>query len=129
MAITTGSAQPRKMRVADEDSRRWNYHQDTKENSMRFLACAALMACIPGLARCAPQEVPANQGNTQGVEQPARSVPTHVLTHDQEGSFTQAEQGDFIEVRLQRIDAGTRSEEHTSELQSLMRISYAVFCL
>src|SRR3546814_10887725 len=27
----------------------------------------------------------------------------------------------------QRIDA--RSEEHTSELQSLMRISYAVFCL
>src|SRR3546814_8988781 len=28
-----------------------------------------------------------------------------------------------------RPDAGYRSEEHTSELQSLMRISYAVFCL
>src|SRR3546814_5476807 len=27
------------------------------------------------------------------------------------------------------IDAAIRSEEHTSELQSLMRISYAVFCL
>src|SRR3546814_4293542 len=27
------------------------------------------------------------------------------------------------------IGAGSRSEEHTSELQSLMRISYAVFCL
>src|SRR3546814_4406384 len=26
-------------------------------------------------------------------------------------------------------DYVTRSEEHTSELQSLMRISYAVFCL
>src|SRR3546814_8210887 len=26
-------------------------------------------------------------------------------------------------------DGGRRSEEHTSELQSLMRISYAVFCL
>src|SRR3546814_1985184 len=26
-------------------------------------------------------------------------------------------------------DDGLRSEEHTSELQSLMRISYAVFCL
>src|SRR3546814_3004594 len=26
-------------------------------------------------------------------------------------------------------DADSRSEEHTSELQSLMRISYAVFCL
>src|SRR3546814_10809713 len=28
-----------------------------------------------------------------------------------------------------RPGAGGRSEEHTSELQSLMRISYAVFCL
>src|SRR3546814_1150169 len=27
------------------------------------------------------------------------------------------------------IEPGERSEEHTSELQSLMRISYAVFCL
>src|SRR3546814_10473926 len=26
------------------------------------------------------------------------------------------------------VNAGLRSEEHTSELQSLMRISYAVFC-
>src|SRR3546814_2037350 len=29
----------------------------------------------------------------------------------------------------QRVAPSTRSEEHTSELQSLMRISYAVFCL
>src|SRR3546814_1530239 len=28
-----------------------------------------------------------------------------------------------------QVDASPRSEEHTSELQSLMRISYAVFCL
>src|SRR3546814_5188548 len=27
------------------------------------------------------------------------------------------------------VDLARRSEEHTSELQSLMRISYAVFCL
>src|SRR3546814_7815270 len=31
--------------------------------------------------------------------------------------------------RAQRRAAADRSEEHTSELQSLMRISYAVFCL
>src|SRR3546814_4359320 len=32
---------------------------------------------------------------------------------------------------IRRVDVvfGNRSEEHTSELQSLMRISYAVFCL
>src|SRR3546814_2939855 len=29
----------------------------------------------------------------------------------------------------ERVDQAGRSEEHTSELQSLMRISYAVFCL
>src|SRR3546814_1071613 len=36
------------------------------------------------------------------------------------------------EVRARLFDnqpADERSEEHTSELQSLMRISYAVFCL
>src|SRR3546814_9396871 len=42
----------------------------------------------------------------------------------------------FRETQLARVRAGQsvdikvdRSEEHTSELQSLMRISYAVFCL
>src|SRR3546814_9041175 len=40
-------------------------------------------------------------------------------------------QGTADEVRHnpQVIEAYLRSEEHTSELQSLMRISYAVFCL
>src|SRR3546814_6866752 len=33
---------------------------------------------------------------------------------------------DFTPIALYNMD---RSEEHTSELQSLMRISYAVFCL
>src|SRR3546814_5934993 len=32
-------------------------------------------------------------------------------------------------VDRSRAQEGWRSEEHTSELQSLMRISYAVFCL
>src|SRR3546814_6108831 len=36
-----------------------------------------------------------------------------------------------LELRLlgQFVAEADRSEEHTSELQSLMRISYAVFCL
>src|SRR3546814_2411907 len=32
-------------------------------------------------------------------------------------------------AKAKKSIAGFRSEEHTSELQSLMRISYAVFCL
>src|SRR3546814_5959080 len=37
-----------------------------------------------------------------------------------------------VELRIPKLRKGSyfpRSEEHTSELQSLMRISYAVFCL
>src|SRR3546814_10040358 len=34
-----------------------------------------------------------------------------------------------VHKRRRRASAVGRSEEHTSELQSLMRISYAVFCL
>src|SRR3546814_2893389 len=33
------------------------------------------------------------------------------------------------ELHPEDLDDATRSEEHTSELQSLMRSSYAVFCL
>src|SRR3546814_3658585 len=43
------------------------------------------------------------------------------------GSFLQSAM--LIGGNLAARSAGDRSEEHTSELQSLMRISYAVFCL
>src|SRR3546814_8586391 len=36
---------------------------------------------------------------------------------------------DRRERKASRRNADIRSEEHTSEIQSLMRISYAVFCL
>src|SRR3546814_7055567 len=41
---------------------------------------------------------------------------------------------EFSKIRLRVVlqqhgPNGARSEEHTSELQSLMRLSYAVFCL
>src|SRR3546814_10248438 len=35
----------------------------------------------------------------------------------------------FKPEQVDAFEIGSRSEEHTSELQSLMRISYAVFCL
>src|SRR3546814_3853237 len=34
-----------------------------------------------------------------------------------------------LDDKYHLLRPGARSEEHTSELQSLMRISYAVFCL
>src|SRR3546814_5438663 len=41
----------------------------------------------------------------------------------------QVEPSPYLSAPSSPSDAVTRSEEHTSELQSLMRISYAVFCL
>src|SRR3546814_8982659 len=38
------------------------------------------------------------------------------------------ESASLLHVKVQ-TESAERSEEHTSELQSLMRISYAVFCL
>src|SRR3546814_7257309 len=56
--------------------------------------------------------------------------PVPVIDHDRIASIGQKRaaptgQRDHPPVAV----AGLRSEEHTSELQSLMRISYAVFCL
>src|SRR3546814_3309236 len=44
------------------------------------------------------------------------------------GLLLQHGAGERLSLNLAAFDDG-RSEEHTSELQSLMRISYAVFCL
>src|SRR3546814_9625911 len=48
---------------------------------------------------------------------PSRSASRSLTTHSSRRRFAA------------RLNSGVRSEEHTSELQSLMRISYAVFCL
>src|SRR3546814_6112080 len=55
----------------------------------------------------------------------------------QVGTLAQRIAAQLLQFRPQRLQLGDqrvvvvshRSEEHTSELQSLMRISYAVFCL
>src|SRR3546814_3583489 len=46
-----------------------------------------------------------------------------------EGAFRAVRPDEDLHRQHRRGIEGTRSEEHTSELQSLMRISYAVFCL
>src|SRR3546814_10475478 len=44
-------------------------------------------------------------------------------------SIAMSRQGTMLDVSKEQLFLALRSEEHTSELQSLMRISYAVFCL
>src|SRR3546814_10104634 len=54
---------------------------------------------------------------------------THANTGASQGSPPFAQRCPMGSVKTRRLKPGGRSEEHTSELQSLMRISYAVFCL
>src|SRR3546814_20330349 len=69
------------------------------------------------------------------IRRPPRSTRTDTLfpyttlfrSHERAGYGKH--QGIFDAVCIGLLDTLTRSEEHTSELQSLMRISYAVFCL
>src|SRR3546814_8656840 len=61
---------------------------------------------------------------------PAVSGRPAVMIFDADARLRQASVG--AEARLAELVRdlhAPRSEEHTSELQSLMRISYAVFCL
>src|SRR3546814_8012794 len=59
--------------------------------------------------------------------------PFELLVGETRIGFADGQQLAFVGPAAEaivRIEAGaTRSEEHTSELQPLMRISYAVFCL
>src|SRR3546814_6735566 len=55
-------------------------------------------------------------------------LPTHLLDHRTAGPADGLHAEGAEQVRQHAADE-QRSEEHTSELQSLMRISYAVFCL
>src|SRR3546814_7115915 len=61
----------------------------------------------------------------------ARFDPARRLHRDDEGAARQIGRHDLRRSALQSPARrrSPRSEEHTSELQSLMRISYAVFCL
>src|SRR3546814_10580309 len=56
-------------------------------------------------------------------------LPDLVLTLAAEGAVEGVFRIPAAQLRHITIPFGRRSEEHTSELQSLMRITYAVFCL
>src|SRR3546814_4083006 len=73
----------------------------------------------PEARACIDAYVQELQDRFEGGFDPARSVS--------------AEPGELVPPAglfvLARLEDRARSEEHTSELQSLMRIPYAVFCL
>src|SRR3546814_9174265 len=102
-------------------------------------------ALVTGVQTCALPILPAP--NTDSVEEVAAEMPVPVLVAMEEGEVEAPELPILTpdppakaarpgkEAKPEKAEAlpeaaaVERSEEHTSELQSLMRISYAVFCL
>src|SRR3546814_2432704 len=99
------------------------------------LACLPLQVAVWRRRAACPSEKTLRPKMPQNlaVKDPARlrSWLGNILLPFWAGTGFDAAHGTFVEKfeadgRPSRED---RSEEHTSELQSLMRISYAVFCL
>src|SRR3546814_1897563 len=69
-------------------------------------------------------------GDTLALQALPRHAPRRDLRERSTGRLRHERTGTRSAwIDFQQIDLAVRSEEHTSELQSLMRISYAVFCL
>src|SRR3546814_2835500 len=81
-----------------------NISSGPKSSSSPILPCCARGACLISVISC----------------------PCYCL-----GEFLGFERAKIVDgfSYADGVDGKLRSEEHTSELQSLMRISYAVFCL
>src|SRR3546814_7778784 len=106
------------------------------KSTLSILTLAGLLAA----AACSDKEA----NDQSGGEGTAKTVtllnvsydPTRELYKEVNAGFAskwEADTGQKLRFNMSHGGSGkqsrARSEEHTSELQSLMRISYAVFCL
>src|SRR3546814_2854188 len=60
---------------------------------------------------------------------PGVAVPCLRIRDDESKAYDYTAKGSIVAIISNGTAVLGRSEEHTSELQSLMRLSYAVFCL
>src|SRR3546814_9134703 len=91
---------------------------------------------VAGLCRCACQDdrrglqpAMSPEGQQPHTEHERRTEATSQHDVIESERVDQAPLRHRVKPTIRCIGRRRRSEEHTSELQSLMRISYAVFCL
>src|SRR3546814_6307934 len=102
-------------------------------DSSKWSVIEAGLKCLQG--KGVVNSISMKEGEAAFIEQ-ARTVLRYgaaavVMAFDEQGQADTCERKVEICTRAYKIltEQVGRSEEHTSELQSLMRISYAVFCL
>src|SRR3546814_3572872 len=88
------------------------------------------MRCDRGMIVCGDHTASRCSAESQGLPSTRPDSPgrSHIVTHVSMSRRLQRMPPAAI-IGTFGIVAPSRSEEHTSELQSLMRISYDVFCL
>src|SRR3546814_9789490 len=104
------------------------------------LLAASLLLAMPGSADA--QRVEGDRAQAQGIYQAEVQVRSQAEDERNRGfsralvqvlaklsGDRQVAERPGLSDELRRAGRHVRSEEHTSEIQSLMRISYAVFCL
>src|SRR3546814_4812671 len=95
---------------------------------MRDLSPEMLNGMILGLNYYQDIDTPVNRSFVERYVKAHKTVPSYAAAYGYDSMrtlFMAMEKAKSLEVEA----VIKRSEEHTSELQSLMRSSYAVFCL
>src|SRR3546814_10287185 len=116
------------MKVRMQENHGWGFNTSYPLPSILSLLCAARLG-IPQGSACSP--IVSDYCMSRIPWSPSSGI---ALVNYADDFFLLATSipllaagGDMLIDAVSEIPGGTRSEEHTSELQSLMRISYAVF--
>src|SRR3546814_8887157 len=100
-----------------------SFRADKERTTMHFLLISGLLSLVIGHGSATPTPL----ATDSDAQMPAASVSFLVNSDrdrdQQRPAVARAPDGSFVVAW-----DSDRSEEHTSELQSLMRIAYAVFC-
>src|SRR3546814_8010734 len=133
LVLTIGSALAVRWSVAaawmlrDLDRNLQHTLDDRLAMSARMVSGLLAQGALVGASPVAAADAVTVAGS-RGMACQIRSLRGEVIATTQ-GASSALMVTDAPGYRTREIEGTARSEEHTSELQSLMRISYAVFCL
>src|SRR3546814_8909514 len=114
-------------RIAPESAVRISRGRTMKAMISTLSLALSLAVAAPALAQTAPTATPAAAPTAADADAFIAGVEKDLFDYSVEASQVNWVNSTYITDDTDAMAA--RSEEHTSELQSLMRISYAVFCL